>query len=99
MNVFWVLYDDAFIERALLNGVCVLNVQTPSSRSCSSAASLQTNNCQVIRVCGNKMIYVAPPWSPREIYVHCSSCHECSEDTKRLREVEERGGRDGCKWE
>lgn len=65
MNMFRVLYDDAFIERALLNGVCVLNA--PSSRSCSSAASLQTNNCQVIRVCGNKMIYLAPPWSPRSV--------------------------------
>lgn len=65
MNMFRVLYDDAFTERALLNGVCVLNA--PSSRSCSSAASLQTNNCQVIRVCGNKMIYLAPPWSPRSV--------------------------------
>lgn len=67
MNMFGVLYGDAFIERALFNGVCVLNVQTPSSRSCSSTASLQTNNCQVIRVCGNKMIYLAPPWSPRSV--------------------------------
>lgn len=95
MNMFRVLYDDAFIERALLNGVCVLNA--PSSRSCSSAAWLQTNNCQVIRVCSNKMIYLAPPWSPRSV----SEKFMCvvALVMSAARKANAKGGRDGCKWE